>query len=135
MNRNVRIVRHFLFPAGILAAHLIASRILGLYQTFPNLDVPFHIAGGISISYTAAGLLGFMRTRKWISPIDRALFGLILVTTTAAAAMLWEFMEFAADLAFGTNIQISLANTMHDQFLGVLGGAAMALRMIRSAPD
>jgi len=48
---------------------------------------------------------------------------------TTTVAVLWEFGEFIPDRIFGTNIQISLANTMQDLAMGMLGASViLALR-------
>lgn len=55
---------------------------------------------------------------------------LVLVgSLTASAAVMWEFAEFTCDQLLGTNVQVSLVNTMRDMALGLAGaGVFMALR-------
>jgi hypothetical protein len=56
---------------------------------------------------------------------------LILIgSLTASAALCWEFAEFAIDQLLGTNVQVSLENTMIDLAMGMLGG--MLLILIRA---
>ncbi len=38
-------------PIAVFAAHVLASRVLGLYDAFPPLDVPMHSAGGAAIAF------------------------------------------------------------------------------------
>ena len=45
-----------------------------------------------------------------------------MVSLTATAAVFWEFGEFTIDQMFGTNVQVSLANTMQDMAMGIFGG-------------
>jgi hypothetical protein len=47
-----------------------------------------------------------------------------IFSLTGTATVLWEFVEFLYDQLLNTNIQISLANTMQDQFMGILGAMA-----------
>jgi ABC-type nitrate/sulfonate/bicarbonate transport system permease component len=58
--------------------------------------------------------------------LNGSIFTILLISITATAAVLWEFMEFTGDQLFHTNIQVSLANTMQDQFMGLLGGLTLA---------
>ena len=133
MNLVQKISSCFIFPALVLAGHLIATKGLALYAIFPNLDMPFHFIGGVSIGYTTIKVLGFLQSENLIARIDKTILLLLLFTTTATAAVFWEFMEFTTDWMLGTNIQVSLANTMQDQFLGILGGS-LVLIAARKAP-
>jgi hypothetical protein len=55
------------------------------------------------------------------------LFLLLLLSLTATVAVCWEFAEFLSDQFLDTNLQPSIANTMQDQFLGILGGGTWAV--------
>ena len=50
-----------------------------------------------------------------------------MFSITATAAVFWEFVEFIGDRWLHTNIKISLANTMQDQFMGIMGGTTCVL--------
>ncbi len=118
-----KILAFFVIPGSVLFAHLIASQILDLYSIFPPLDIPFHYLGGLSIAYTSARSLNWLE-EDGISPAPhKTIFLLLVFALTATAAVLWEFMEFSIDRILNTNIQISLTNTMQDQFMGILGRA------------
>ena len=112
----------FVFPITVLIAHLIASKVLNLYMIFPNLDIPFHFAGGLSIAYTSAQILSYLEKAKITVALNHVVFLVLIFSLTATATVFWEFAEFIADQLLNTNIQISLANTMQDQFMGILGG-------------
>jgi MYXO-CTERM domain-containing protein len=43
----------------------------------------------------------------------------------AAVAVLWELAEFVVDRTAGTNLQVSLPNTMKDLALGLLGAVLL----------
>lgn len=111
------------FPISVLLAHLFASAILDLYRVFPNLDIPFHYIGGFSIAYTATRILSYLEKEKMIPVLNTIVFLVLVFSLTATATVFWEFAEFIGDRLFNTNIQVSLANTMQDQFMGILGGA------------
>jgi hypothetical protein len=126
MNQTSKVASFFIFPTIVFLIHLIASKGLNLYTLFPNMDVPFHYIGGFSIAYTYAQILSYLEREKITPRLHRVMFVILILSLTATAAVFWEFAEFIRDQLFDTNIQISLANTMQDQFLGVLGGMTVA---------
>lgn len=126
MKLILRIAPFFMFPILVLLAHMIASGVFDLYRIFPNLDIPFHYLGGLSIACTSTQILAYLEKEKIITAPDKALFLILIFSLTATAAVFWEFTEFIGDRLLHTNIQISLANTMQDQFMGILGGATGA---------
>jgi len=131
MNKIASYLPCFLFPAGVLCVHLVASKVFHLYTLYPNVDIPFHFIGGLSIAFTASRILRRLEADKTVAPVDRAVFLLLVVCMTATAAVLWEFAEFSEDRLLGTNVQISLANTMQDQLMGLCGGIAWVLILAR----
>jgi hypothetical protein len=94
------------------------------------MDIPFHYLGGFSIAYTSAQILSYLEKEKITPRLNRGIFMVLMVSLTATAAVFWEFAEFTGDQLFNTNIQISLANTMQDQFLGVLGGMTVVVMYV-----
>lgn len=127
MKRTSKLVSFFLFPVLVYLAHLIARDLLHLYTRYPNMDIPFHYVGGLSIAYTASQLLSYLESEKITTPMNRILFVVLLLSLTATTAVFWEFGEFISDQALGSHLQPSIANTMQDQFLGILGGGTWAL--------
>lgn len=117
----------FAFPILVYLVHLIALRVLHLYTLFPSVDMPFHYIGGLSIAYTASKILEHLESEKITAPLPRTIFLMLLLSLTATIAVFWEFAEFISDQVLGTRLQPSIANTMQDQFLGILGGATWAL--------
>ena len=126
MNQFTKLSSFFIFPGAVFLAHTIVSGIFRLYTVFPHIDIPFHFLGGFSIAYTSAKILVYLEQEKLIARLNGMLFIILLISITATAAVLWEFMEFTGDQLFHTNIQVSLANTMQDQLMGLLGGLALA---------
>ena len=116
----------FFFPLAVFLVHW-AARSLGIYEMFPNVDIPFHFMGGLSIAYTASQLLSFLESEKITAGLNKAIFLLLLLSLTATATVAWEFAEFISDQFLHTNLQPSIANTMQDQFLGILGGGTWAV--------
>ena len=124
MKQLSKFASFFVFPTFVLCAHLFVSQVLNLYKTFPNLDIPFHFAGGLSIAYTSTQTVAYLEKEKIIPALHQVLFLVLIFSLTATATVFWEFAEFIGDQLLDTNIQISLANTMQDQFMGILGGVA-----------
>ena len=125
MERAPKIASFFLFPTVVYLVHL-GVKGMGLYDMFPNVDIPFHYLGGFSIAYTCAQLLAYLEAEKVTPVLHRVLFLLFLLSITATVAVFWEFAEFLSDQFLATKLQPSIANTMQDQFLGILGGGTWA---------
>jgi hypothetical protein len=51
----------------------------------------------------------------------------LIASLTVTAAVAWELLEFALDTMTGSNLQVSLTNTMQDLALGMLGAAAVVV--------
>lgn len=132
MPKTSRILSFLTFPMIVLLAHLVASKILDLYTVFPNLDIPVHFLGGLSIAYSATQVLSYLEREKIIAALDQIIFLVLIFALTATAAILWEFAEFIGDQLLNTNIQVSLANTMQDQLMGILGGLTWAFHIVKN---
>ncbi|HEY9528950.1 MAG TPA: hypothetical protein VIR02_17810 [Anaerolineales bacterium] len=130
MERARKIASFFVFPAVVYLVHL-AVKGLGLYDMFPNVDIPFHYLGGLSIAYTCAQILSYLETEKLTTTLHRGVFLVLLLSLTATVAVFWEFAEFLSDQFLATTLQPSIANTMQDQFLGILGGGTWVLIYFR----
>ena len=126
MKRASKFLSFFLFPILVYLVHLIARDVLHLYTLYPNMDMPFHYIGGLSIAYTASQILLQLEAEEITEPLNRMIFLVLLLSLTATIAMFWEFAEFMSDQMLATHLQPSIANTMQDQFLGILGGGTWA---------
>ncbi len=113
-------------PLLVLATHLFLSRVMHAYLIWPPTDIPVHFAGGLAIAFFVSRCFQAL-PRETIRRSRVVLLELLLVMAlTATTAVFWEFAEFTDDRLFGTNIQISLANTMQDLAMGILGAAVFA---------
>ena len=61
MERAAKIASFFLFPTVVYLVH-VAVKVLGGYEVFPNIDIPFHYLGGLSIAYTCARVLSYLES-------------------------------------------------------------------------
>lgn len=103
-------------PAAVLVLHAMGGALFGHE---PYVDPVMHLLGG------AAAAFFFRRAGSAAKPLLGALtepaLDLLSFGLTCAIALGWEFAEFLVDHVFGTNVQLSLGNTMRDLFLGVTG--------------
>lgn len=102
MKQVSKSVSFFVFPLTVLIAHLIASKVLNLYIIFPNLDIPFHFAGGLSIAYTSAQILSYLEKEKITVTLNQVVFLVLIFSLTATATVFWEFAEFIGDQLLNT---------------------------------
>jgi hypothetical protein len=117
-------------PLLVFSVHVVASRGLNAYVRFPAIDIPMHFAGGLAIAFFISGCFRALPRHAPGSSRVAVLEGVLVGSLAWAAALLWEFAEFSIDRLVGTNIQVSLNNTMQDLALGMLG--ALVLVAIRA---
>ena len=91
----------------------------------PLLVFVFYVLAAIAHSQTIIGRIP-------------TLIGLtFLLGLTAIPAIVREFLEYLADAALGTKMNLGVADTLADLFFGLLGGGvimALAARAVRAAP-
>ncbi len=100
------------------------------YWKFWWLDIVLHFAGGL----IAASVFFYLISRypQWSSFISNFVITFILVLAfVALIGVLWEFFEFGLDKISGFSrfgqSQVSIADTMSDLFMDLLGAAVFAL--------
>jgi hypothetical protein len=122
-------------PLVVFALHVFAAKVLHLYRTHPDADIPMHLAGGAAIAFlywslakraAAAGAVG--RINKWGTCL--LVFGLVGTT-----AVFWEFAEFLSDRWFHTGAQSGLQDTLGDMFFGITGGAVFLIVVATRKPS
>lgn len=112
----------YIWPAAVLVIHVLAS-VFGWYDAIWWFDTPMHFAGGMAI---ALSTYYYLQTDKETKTSLISFFQ-ILVGTTAIAAIFWEFFEFTIDYFYQTHNQISIADTMKDLAMGLLGAIIIAI--------
>ncbi|HET7009720.1 MAG TPA: hypothetical protein VFI11_03000 [Anaerolineales bacterium] len=121
-------------PILVILVYILAARVLDLFQPFPQLDIPMHLAGGMAMSfffYRAARIgsrLGLLERR------ERGKDAVLVLVLTLGAALLWELGEFLSDRLYGTHEQLGLEDTITDVLVGLLGGGVM-LALVASVPS
>jgi hypothetical protein len=130
MKQASKFATYFLPPLAVFLIHQVVKG-AGIYERFPNTDILFHYIGGLSIAYTASKVLFHLEPMKLTTLLERIIFLLFIISLTSMAAVSWEFAEFISDRFLHTNLQPSIANTMQDQFLGILGGSTWGIIYLR----
>lgn len=126
-------VRQGGWPAiAVFVFHVAASTGLNAYSQFPWLDIPMHFVGGIAIAYFFHRASITASERGIIGPYHPVTHGVLVVSLTCVAAVVWEFAEFVADCFLDTYAQLGLRDTLADMLLGICGGIVL-LGLVRIA--
>jgi hypothetical protein len=104
---------------------------LGLYKAHPWIDIPMHVLGGVFIAYSFSLAVTYFQAGKILSELNVISRIVFLFALTSLATVIWEFGEFTLDFFFDTVAQASLADTMLDMFLGLVGGAVLIVFLTR----
>ncbi|OGL66480.1 hypothetical protein A2856_02195 [Candidatus Uhrbacteria bacterium RIFCSPHIGHO2_01_FULL_63_20] len=124
------IARALAVMAAIYVAQIVLVESLDIYSRWPDFDVLMHFLGG-----AGAGLLGIALHERWTTrkhreELPRAYHGLFVIGVVMGIALAWEFHEFILDaLNAGSEgwrlMQPSIADTMLDLLMGLVGGGAV----------
>lgn len=126
------IIKIFAFPALVLALHTILIKILDIYLLYPWFDIPMHFVGGLAVSTSYFLLLKHAQKKNYLGKMHETAFFAFVIALVGLTAVLWEFAEFIADAVIQINSQLSLADTMADLFLGLVGGVVGFFAMFLS---
>ncbi|MCP4139336.1 MAG: hypothetical protein GY755_03430 [Chloroflexi bacterium] len=130
INRKILLEGGGWFPITVFTLQLMLKDWLHIYDYYPSADVPMHFIGGIAIAFFVSRSFQLL-PREAVKRSRIVLLELLLIgSLTATAAVFWEFAEFALDQFADSNIQVSLANTMKDLAMGILG--AILLIVVRA---
>lgn len=109
-------------PTLIIALHLLWLQ-LDAYNSLPHLDSLMHYAGGAACGLSLGWLLLLGERYNWWQVGSLLLSRLLLVGGVAVITIGWEVFELLVQPAW----QPSIADTVKDQVLGVLGGSSVAM--------
>lgn len=110
------------FPSLIFLFHCVLSLGFRAYDRLPLLDIPMHILGGIAIAHFFYQSIVYL-DELGLAHVGNRIAALIMVFgLVAAATVVWELAEFAADYFFHVGAQRGLGDTMKDQLMGLIGG-------------
>ena len=117
----LKIAPFFIFPAGVFLFDLFLIY-FKVYDVLPNLDIPMHFIGGLSIAYMSALFLIYFNDKNLIKIRNDFLFVFVVVSVVSFIAVLWEFFEFSLKVFFNLPFQPCLDDTLMDLLMGILGG-------------
>lgn len=112
------------FPWLVFAIHCVLSLGFNAYERLDWLDVIMHFLGGAAIADFFFQIIGHLDRQGIMRAGGKAAVCLMVFGLTAASTVIWEFAEFLADAFFNAGSQPGVANTMKDQFMGLIGGIA-----------
>ena len=118
--------------AGIAAVLSANALSLGLhvYELFPNVDVPLHLAGGYFVGMFALATRDELIRRKKLGRAPWWFDLLFVVGFVAIVAIFWELYEYVMDATYVAShhlpkTQLSLGDTIDDLFNGMIGAAVV----------
>ncbi|TXT37055.1 MAG: hypothetical protein FD138_788 [Planctomycetota bacterium] len=109
-------------PILVFTIQLVAILVFDIYARFPDFDIPMHVVGGVAIAYFFGACYRTAAQRELLGQPSAVVFPPMILGLTCLAAVVWEFAEFAVEQWFGIITQPSLADTLLDLLLGLLGG-------------
>ena len=114
-------------PAAVFSLHLVIARVLKLYLAYPRSDIVMHLLGGVAIAFFFRRAARRAAEGGLIGAINGVGLAVIVFGLTCAAAVGWEFAEFASDRFLHTQSQLGLSDTLRDMLCGIVGGTAWAI--------
>jgi hypothetical protein len=111
-------------PLSVFSIYLFCLMI-GLYDLYPNLDIPTHILGGIAITYFYR--FAIRNSQEILGEIPFPIRVLFAFTATGTTIIFWEFAENIVDFVFHTHNVFGLFDTLKDMFDGLLGALVLTL--------
>ena len=111
----------FFYP---LTALIFLHAVFMLFDVYsiPHLDSFMHLAGGAALGMFVYGMLAYAVSMRWCRDPGKPVTLILVVSLVVSGAVCWEFYEWVSDRIFGTAMQLTLADTLKDLFLGLLGG-------------
>jgi len=111
-------------PAAVFGFYLFGLMI-DLYDRFPNMDIPTHFMGGVTITYFYRSAI--RNLNRFLVELPLPVRVLFAFTCTGTTIVLWEFYENAFDYLFGTHMVRGLEDTISDMFFGLLGALILSV--------
>jgi hypothetical protein len=111
-------------PIAVFIFYAVAAKGFHAYLLYPWLDMPTHFFGGAAMAYFFIAAIGF--SQPLIGAIPPLAQRVMAVGLTMIVAVIWEFLEYASDVFRGSKMNLGVADTLMDLFLGLLGGTVAA---------
>lgn len=86
-----------------------------------------HFLGGVSTAIFGYYLLDLVKKFKFINTLNKVVDFFIILIFVMSITVVWEFYEYLSDVYLLTNAQPSVADTMKDMFMGMLGAIVFGI--------
>jgi len=109
----------------------ICGDVLYAYDTIPSYDKIAHFVSACVVALVVL-IAVYILNEYWGGlQVDKYGTAFVVIITTVAMGVVWEFREWSADAIFGMQTQLSLEDTMTDLLVNALGGVFIAIVGIR----
>jgi hypothetical protein len=128
LKRNYQITLPLILDIFITIALImhIGGGLLGAYN-IPNYDSLTHFISSFLVAFLAFVVI-YILDKYWKGlNMDKYAMAFLVVITTIAMGVIWEFNEWVTDLIFGTTEQWSYDDTIKDLFIDTIAGIFMAI--------
>jgi len=103
----------------------VGGGLLGAYN-IPNYDTFTHFISSFLIAFLAFVIIYILHV-YWDGLImDKYAMAFVVIITTVAMGVIWEFNEWITDIIFGTHEQWGYNDTIKDLFIDTIAGVLMA---------
>ncbi len=105
----------------------IGGGVLSIYYTIPLYDKFAHFVSSFLVAFISFAVI-YILDEYWTGlHMDRRAMAFVVIVSTMAFGVVWEFIEWGSDLIFVTHEQWGLTDTMTDLLVDTIGGILMAL--------
>ena len=103
----------------------VGGGLLGAYS-IPHYDTFTHFISSFLVAFLAFVII-YILDEHWDGlMMDKYAMAFVVVITTIAMGVIWEFNEWITDIVFGTYEQWGYTDTLKDLFIDTLAGIVMA---------
>jgi len=128
LERNYHITLPWILEVLIVFALFlhIGGGVLSMYYTIPLYDKFAHFVSSFLVAFISFAAI-YILDEYWDGlHMDRRAMVFVVIVSTMAFGVIWEFIEWGSDLVFGTHEQWGLTDTMTDLLVDTIGGVFMA---------
>jgi hypothetical protein len=128
LKRNYQITLPLVLEILIILALLlhVGGGLLGAYN-IPNYDTLTHFISSFLVAFLAFVIIYILHV-YWDGLImDKYAMAFLVIITTIAMGVVWEFNEWITDLIFKTTEQWGYTDTLKDLFIDTIAGTIMAI--------